>query len=123
METLRKQLPFPLSIYARLLVAAIFLYHGFPKAVYWGWASEIFMNMGFPAFMGPAIGLVEVAGAVALLIGYQVRLASLVLIAVMAGAIATVQAPGAIAQGAFTCGLERDLLIAGLCGYLFLGER
>lgn len=34
----------------RLVIVAIFLYHGFPKAVNWGMASEKFVGFGLPGF-------------------------------------------------------------------------
>lgn len=99
----------------RLVIVAIFLYHGFPKAINWGMASEKFVGFGLPGFLGPITGIVEVIASVLILIGIQNFWANWVLVAIIAGAIATVQLPKAISEGAFIAGLERDLLILAGC--------
>lgn len=99
----------------RLVVVAIFLYHGFPKAINWAMASEKFVGFGLPGFLGPITGIVEVIASILILIGLQNFWANWVLVAIMAGAIATVQFPKAISEGAFIAGLERDLMILAAC--------
>lgn len=99
----------------RLVVVAIFLYHGFPKAINWAMASEKFIGFGLPGFLGPITGIVEVIASILILIGIQNFWANWVLVAIMAGAIATVQFPKAISEGAFIAGLERDLMILAAC--------
>lgn len=98
---------------SRLLIAFIFLWHGFPKAINPSMAIDKFIGFGLPGLLGPIIGIVEVVAAVALVIGVFHRWTNLLLAAVIAGAILTVQLPGG-----FTAGLERDLLI--LFGTLLL---
>ena len=96
----------------RLSLVAIFLYHGFPKAVDWPMAYGKFEAMGFPGFLGPTIGIVEVLAALLLLMGYWNFQANLVLAAIIFVAIIGVQIPGAEKAGKLlTAGLERDLLI------------
>lgn len=93
---------------------AIFIYHGYPKATQWGIASEKFAAMGFPGFLGPVVGITEVICGVTLLLGLFTRLMAAPLLAIIAVAIVTVQAPGAASEGVLlTSGLERDLLMAG----------
>lgn len=99
----------------RLVIVAIFLYHGLPKAIDWGMASEKFVGFGLPGFLGPITGIVEVIASVLILIGIQNFWANWVLVAIIAGAIATVQLPKAMSEGAFIAGLERDLLILAGC--------
>lgn len=74
-------------------------------------ASEKFVGFGLPGFLGPITGIVEVIASVLILMGLQNFWANWVLVAIMAGAIATVQFPKAISEGAFIAGLERDLMI------------
>lgn len=91
---------------SRGVVAAIFLWHGVPKAVDWPAAMDKFVGFGLPGFLGPVTGIVEVVASAMLLLGVGHRLAAGILMAVIAGAIATVQIPGGI-----TSALERDLLV------------
>ena len=102
----------------RLALVSIFLFHGLPKALNWTMASEKFVNMGFAAFWGPVVGILEVAAAALILIGLWTTFASLILGVIIAVALIGVQIPGAMkaaeaAGQAFTltAGLERDLLI------------
>ncbi len=91
---------------SRLLIAFIFFWHGFPKAVNPSMAIEKFIGFGLPGMLGPITGIVEVVAAAALVLGVFHRWANLLLAAIIAGAIVTVQIPGGL-----TAGLERDLLI------------
>lgn len=100
----------------RIVIAAIFLWHGVPKAFAPGGAMEKFEAFGLPGILGPVTGWVEVIAAPLLLIGFQHRPAAIVLLIVILGALATVQIPGGISAG-----LERDLLI--LAGLLYLAAR
>lgn len=96
----------------RVLLAAIFLYHGLPKALDWEMASDKFIRMGFPGFLGGIVGVVEVVGAVLVLLGIWHMWANYALAAVIVVAIVGVQIPGAVKAGKLlTAGLERDLLI------------
>lgn len=53
--------------------------------------------------------------SILILIGIQNFWANSILVAIIAGAIATVQFPKAISEGAFIAGLERDLMILAGC--------
>lgn len=93
-------------LFSRSIVALIFLWHGVPKVVDWPAAMDKFVAFGLPGFLGPLTGIVEVIASAMLLLGVGHRAAASMLMAVIAGAIATVGIPGGI-----TTGLERDLLI------------
>jgi len=78
----------------RLSLAAIFIYHGFPKIAM---AGDIAAMMGMPTIMVLMLGAVEIGGALLLLWGgfgpeWATRLAGLMFTAVMIGAIAMVHA-------------------------------
>ncbi len=102
----------------RLLLVAIFLYHGLPKAIFWSMAMEKFISFGLPGFLGPITGIAEVIASVLLLSGRFWRASNLVLLFIIAGAIVTVQLPNFIEDAKKVAGLERDLLI--LVGHLIL---
>ncbi len=105
--------------FLRIVVAAIFLYHGWPKATDFTMAMEKFVGMGFPGFLGPVVGIVEVIAAVLILLGIWHAWANYALAVIIVVAIAGVQIPGAISAGKLLpAGLERDLLI--LAGTLVL---
>lgn len=106
----------------RLMVVFIFLYHGVPKALNWSLAAEKFVGMGFPGFLGPITGIVEVITSVLILLGLYNKISNLVLAFIMAGAIAGVHIPASVAAGTVTAGLERDLmLLAGVIVLAALG--
>lgn len=78
----------------RLSLAAIFIYHGFPKIAMSG---DVAAMMGMPAFVVLMLGAVEVGGALLLLWGgagpdWATRLAGLLFTSVMIGAIVMVHA-------------------------------
>ena len=102
----------------RLMLVAIFLYHGLPKAIFWSMATEKFVGFGLPGFLGPITGIVEVIASVLLLFGRYWQATNLVLLFIIAGAIFTVQIPNFIEDTTKVAGLERDLLI--LVGHLTL---
>lgn len=96
----------------RLVMAFIFLFHGIPKAINWSMAAQKFIAMGFPGFLGPIVGIVEVIASVLILVGLFSKWDNLALLVIIAGAIAGVQLPASLEAGTVTPGLERDLLIA-----------
>ncbi|NEO31867.1 MAG: DoxX family protein [Symploca sp. SIO3C6] len=95
----------------RIMLVAIFLYHGLPKAIFWSAASEKFVGFGLPGFLGPITGIAEVIASVLLIFGLYWQAANLLLLFIIAGAIVTVQLPAFLADAKKVAGLERDLLI------------
>jgi len=93
-------------LFTRALIVFIFLWHGLPKAFSPSMASEKFIAMGFPGFLGPIIGWVEVIGAILILAGLWWKWANYVLAAIILVAVIVVHLPNGV-----TAGLERDLLI------------
>ena len=91
----------------RLAIAAIFLYHGLMK---WkGYPSGVmgmFQYMGLPGFLGPIVAIVEVAGAILLLLGLWTNWAAYALAIVMLVATLTVDI-----KSGFSAGVERNILI------------
>lgn len=96
----------------RLILVIIFLYHGLPKALDWELAMGKFESMGFPPFLGPLIGMLEVIGSIFLLSGYRNKETNFLLGSIILVAILGVQVPSAFNNWKLlTAGLERDLLI------------
>lgn len=78
----------------RLALAAIFIYHGFPKVAATG---DLAAAMGMPFFMVLMVGIIEIGGALLLLWGgfgpdWATRVAGILFTLVMIGAIAMVHA-------------------------------
>ncbi len=94
---------------SRLVLVFIFLWHGVPKALNPSMAMDKFAAMGFPAFLGPIVGVVEVLCALAILVGLWHMWANLILAAIIVVAIVFVQLPQGVVAG-----LERDLLIVAM---------
>jgi len=90
----------------RLVIAAIFLWHGVPKAIDPAGTMDSFVGLGLPGWLGPITGWVEVIGASMLAVGFRHRWAAGALLVVIVGALVTVQIPGGMSSG-----LERDALI------------
>ena len=102
----------------RLMVAAIFLFHGLPKVgPDAGWGAG--WNPQLDTATQTAVAWGEVIGGAALALGFLTRLAALGIIAIMAGAIATVhgQHGFSLAQGGF----EYNAAIIVMCTCLVLG--
>jgi putative oxidoreductase len=78
----------------RLALAAIFIYHGFPKVAM---AGDVSAMMGMPVFMVFMLGVVEIGGSLLLLWGgigpeWATRIAGILFTIVMIGAIVMVHA-------------------------------
>ncbi len=95
----------------RLATVFVFLPHGISKALDWPMATSMFSAMGFPGFLGPIIGIVEVVASLLLLAGFLNKWASLAFLTIMATAITGVHLPMSFAAGSPTPGLERDVLL------------
>lgn len=102
----------------RLVVVAIFLWHGWPKAIDPSAAMEKFTRMGVTSWLGPVVGWAEVIAGLALALGFMHRWASAVLLVIILGALVTVQIPGGISSG-----LERDVLITASLLVLMMESR
>lgn len=100
----------------RLAIVFVYLWHGLPKALDFEMAMGKFESMGFPGFLGPIIGWLEIVGAALILVGFQNKWANLLLVSIIIVAILGVQLPKGV-----TAGLERDLLlfIGGLVSAFF----
>ncbi|WP_330632880.1 DoxX family protein [Halocatena halophila] len=93
----------------RLLLGFVFLYHGVPKLLDTTATIGAFESLGLPGLLGLVVGVLEVVGAVLLILGVATPIASLVLAAIIVSAIGLVHLP----EGSIAAGLERDLLILG----------
>ena len=76
----------------RVALGALFLMHAGLKALVFtpAGAAQFFESVGVPGFVAYLTILAEFAGGVALIAGFQTRLAALALIPVLLGAIVTV---------------------------------
>lgn len=97
-------------------LAAVFViaYHGIPKVLNPGNTMQAFESMGFPGFLGPLVGWVEVLAAIWILIGYKAKPALAAMIVIIATALFVVQLPNGV-----TAGFERDLLLLSVLLALF----
>ncbi|MFZ5561977.1 MAG: DoxX family protein [Pseudomonadota bacterium] len=75
----RPDLQGPLTLAARALLASIFLISGFGKIGQYAGTQGFMESMGVPGALLPLVILVELGGGLALLAGFQTRLAALAL--------------------------------------------
>lgn len=107
----------------RIIAGVVFVAHGAQKVFVYGFAGVggAFAQMGvpMPTVMGPLIGLIELFGGVARIVGLFTRVAALALACDMLGAILLVHAAG----GFFLpSGLEFVLMLFGAAlALLFAG--
>lgn len=104
----------PLPI--RILAGIAFIIHGLPKLSNIAETEDFFANMiGLPAAMALPIGLLEVIGGIALLVGALTRVASILLIIEMIGSTIVAK----LSRG-FVGGYELDLLLMAISISLLL---
>jgi putative oxidoreductase len=104
----------PLPI--RILAGIAFIIHGLPKLSDIAGTEDFFANMvGLPAAMALPIGLLEVIGGIALLVGALTRIASILFIIEMIGSTIVAK----LSRG-FVGGYELDLLLMAIAISLLL---
>ena len=103
----------PLPI--RILAGITFIAHGLPKLVEPAMTQGFFGNIGLPPEMAVPIGVLEVVGGFALLLGILTRIASILFIIEMIGAPLLTK----ISEG-FVGGYELDLLLMAISISLLL---
>ena len=101
-EKVKEFSPLPL----RIIIGITFIIHGLPKLIGVGKTQGFFGHMGLPPELALPIALLEVVGGIVLIIGLLTRIASILLIIEMIGAILTAK----ISKG-FVGGYEIDLLL------------
>lgn len=77
----------------RLGVAVIFIYHGWGKLTGIEGVQEFFGNVGIPlaGVMAWVVALTEFVGGIMVLVGFKIRIPSILLAVVMLGALITVK--------------------------------
>ena len=104
----------PLPI--RILAGIAFIIHGLPKLSNITGTEHFFANMvGLPAALALPIGLLEVMGGIALLVGALTRIASILFIVEMIGSTIVAK----LSKG-FVGGYELDLLLMAISISLLL---
>jgi len=104
--------PLPL----RILAGITFIAHGLPKLINVASTEHFFANMiGLPASMALPIGLLEVVGGIAMLLGVLTRIASILFIIEMIGSTIVAK----LSRG-FVGGYELDLLLMAISISLLL---
>jgi len=103
----------PLPI--RILAGITLIIHGLPKLSNVAGSEVFFGKMGLPPDLAMLIGLLEVIGGVALIVGIFTRIASILFIIEMLGATIVAKLP----KG-FVSGYEFDLLLMSISISLLL---
>jgi uncharacterized membrane protein YphA (DoxX/SURF4 family) len=75
----------------RLGLAAVFITHGALKLASVAGVMAMFVKLGMPGWLGVAVGIVELLGGAAMLVGAYMKYAGYALAAIMVGAILTMK--------------------------------
>lgn len=99
----------------RLAVGGIFIYYGWMKVSNIAGPTELFEGLGFPApaFFAWVVGLVELVGGAAIVLGIMSRLFGLLLFVVMVGAVLLIHL-----NAGFDSQFQLVLALAGGCAAL-----
>jgi putative oxidoreductase len=103
----------PLPI--RILAGIAFIAHGTPKLVDPAMTQGFFGNIGLPPEMAIPIGLLQVIGGFLILVGILTRIASILFIIEMVGAILLAKI-----SDEFVGGYELELILIAIAVSLFL---
>jgi putative oxidoreductase len=103
----------PLPI--RILAGIAFIAHGIPKLADPAMTQGFFGSIGLPPELAIPLGLLEVIGGIALLVGLVTRIASILLIIEMIGSSIVAK----LSEG-FVGGFELDLLLMSVAISLLL---
>ncbi|MFC0119111.1 DoxX family protein [Pseudoalteromonas xiamenensis] len=97
----------------RLSLGVMFLAHGFLKLLVFTPAGTagFFRSLGLPEFLGPLTMSLELAGGLLLVIGFQVRLVSVLLIPILIGSIVFVHGANGWGFGNAGGGYEYPLFL------------
>lgn len=98
---------------ARLVMAAVFFAHGWPKVTDPAGTMEGFASLGLPAILGPMVGWTELLCSGLLVLGGLHYVATIPLLVVIVGALVLVQIPGG-----WDGTLERDAAVFATLGLL-----
>lgn len=109
----------------RVMLGISFFLHGLSK--FKGGldnTSGWFQSMGIPGFMAYVVGMIELVGGIALIIGLGTRIISALLVFIMAGAIVYVKFPAGFMGNGEGSGYELDLVLMIIALHLVLnGSR
>ncbi|MGG3559200.1 DoxX family protein [Peribacillus frigoritolerans] len=109
----------------RVMLGISFFLHGLSK--FKGGlenTSEWFQSIGIPGFMAYVVGVIELVGGIALIIGLGTRIISALLVFIMAGAIVYVKFPAGFMGNGEGSGYELDLVLMIIALHLVLnGSR
>lgn len=104
----------------RVFCGLAFILHGIPKVSNFEATAAHFQGLGVPAWTAVPVGLLELFGGIALLLGLLTRPLAVAFVALMAGSVAFVHLPNG--WDVFAHGYEYDIArIVLLVGVLLLG--
>ncbi|MCM3676013.1 DoxX family protein [Peribacillus simplex] len=109
----------------RVMLGISFFLHGLSK--FKGGldnTSGWFQSIGIPGFMAYVVGIIELVGGIALIIGLGTRIISALLVFIMAGAIVYVKFPAGFMGNGEGTGYELDIVLMIIALHLVLnGSR
>jgi putative oxidoreductase len=105
----------------RIVLGITFFVHGFVK--FQGGIDNTagwFQTLGLPGFLAYAVGAIELIGGLALILGLGTRIISVLLVAIMLGAILIVKMAAGFLGNGQGAGIELDLILMAAAIHLAL---
>ncbi|MFB4164361.1 DoxX family protein [Alteribacillus sp. JSM 102045] len=104
------------ALIIRIVLGLIFFIHGLDKFLGGIYNTvDYFITLGLPGFLAYLVGVIELVGGLALILGVGTKIVSLFIIGVMLGAIVTVKW-----KEGFLGGYEFDLALLAMAIYLLI---
>ncbi|MFD1775028.1 DoxX family protein [Paenibacillus rhizophilus] len=112
------------TILMRVVLGVLFLAHGISKLqMGLGNVAGWFESIGVPGFLAYVVAAVELIGGVMLILGLFTRYVSVVLIAVLVGAVFTAKLSAGLLGNGQSAGYELDLAFILIALYLAVAGR
>ncbi|BCG59103.1 DoxX family protein [Paenibacillus sp. URB8-2] len=112
------------TILMRVVLGGLFLAHGISKLqMGLGNVAGWFESIGVPGFLAYVVAAVELIGGVMLILGLFTRYVSVVLIAVLVGAVFTAKLSAGLLGNGQSAGYELDLAFILIALYLAVAGR
>jgi len=112
------------QVILRVVIGFIFFMHGLVKFQGGiGYTAAYFGSIGIPEFMAYVVGIIELVGGIALILGFGSRIVSALFALIMLGAIFTAKLSAGLLGNEQMPGYELELALLAISIYFVLARR